>query len=44
MIFDVALGPTQLAPGKVDAADHHREHVVEVVRDAAGQCPIASIF
>ena len=34
---DLALGPVQAAAGEVDAADHHRQHVVEVVGDAAGQ-------
>ena len=27
----------QPPPGKVDPADHHRQHIVEVVRDSAGQ-------
>ncbi len=27
----------QPAPGEVDPADHHREHIVEVMGDAAGQ-------
>ena len=31
------LGPFEPAAGEIDAADHHRQHVVEVVRDAAGQ-------
>ena len=37
--MDHHLAPraVEAAPGKVDAADDHREHIVEVVRDAAGQ-------
>ena len=33
----LALGAVEPAAGEIDAADHHRQHVVEVVRDAAGQ-------
>ena len=32
-----AARAVEAAPGEVDPADHHRQHVVEVVRDAAGQ-------
>ena len=34
---DLAARAVEAAQRKVDAADDHREHVVEVVRDAAGQ-------
>ena len=34
-----ATGAVQSAKRKIDAADDDREHVVEVVRDAAGQLP-----
>ena len=35
--LDLAARSAQLAPGEVEAADDHRQHVVEVVGDAAGQ-------
>ena len=34
---DLAPRAVEPAPGEVDAADHHRQHIVEVVGDAAGQ-------
>ena len=34
---DLAARAVEAAPGEVDAADHDRQHVVEVVGDAAGQ-------
>ena len=37
MELDLAARAGQLAPGEVEAADDDREHVVEVVGDAAGQ-------
>ena len=33
----LAARAVEAAPGEVDPADHHRQHIVEVVRDAAGQ-------
>ena len=37
MDHDLAARAVEAAKSKVDAADDDREHVVEVVRDAAGQ-------
>ena len=35
--FDLAARAVQLAAGEIEAADDDREHVVEIVRDAAGE-------
>ena len=35
--FDLAARAVQLAPGEVEPADDDRQHVVEIVGDAAGQ-------
>ena len=35
--LDLAARAVQLAPGEIEAADDDREHVVEIVGDAAGQ-------
>ena len=37
MGHDLAARAVEPAPGKVDPADDHRQHIVEIVRDAAGQ-------
>ena len=39
MVEDFAPRTVEAASREVDAADHHGEHVVEVVGDAAGQLP-----
>ena len=35
--LDLAARAVQLAPGEIEAADDDREHIVEIVGDAAGQ-------
>ena len=35
--FDLAARAVQLAPGEIEAADDDREHIVEIVGDAAGE-------
>ena len=37
VVHHLAARAAQPAPGEVDAADHDRQHIVEVVGDAAGQ-------
>ena len=37
MVAGVGAGAGELALGKVDPADDDREHIVEIVRDAAGE-------
>ena len=37
MVHHFLARAAQAAAGKVDPADDHREHIVEIVRDAAGQ-------
>jgi hypothetical protein len=37
VMLDLLAWPAQPAPGKVDSAYHHRQHVVEIVGDAAGK-------
>ena len=37
VVEDFAARAVEPAPGEVDAADHDRQHIVEVVRDAAGE-------
>ena len=35
--LDLAARAVQLAPGEIEAADDDREHIVEIVGDAAGE-------
>ena len=37
MHFDLAAGAVELALGEIEAADDDRQHIVEIVGDAAGQ-------
>ena len=35
--FDIGFAAAQAAAGDIETADHDRQHIVEVVRDAAGE-------